>query len=412
MSKVQYGSVLRYIRKLVDPSTDADLLQRFVEMQDESAFETLVRRHGPLVRAVCLRALGNADDADDAFQATFLVLARNAGSVRRRQSVGAWLHEVARRIARKARLSACKRRRYEQQAADLRPGEAVEDMTVRELGQALDEELARLPEIYRAPLLLCCMEGKTRDEAAQELGWSVGSVKGRLERGRELLRSRLARRGLTISASLFSVFLAQNTLSAALPPALAATTAGAAARFAAGLALAGTGPTQAVALAHVCLRGMFLAQLKLPALFLLLALGLAGTGAGTFSYWTSAENLPESSEPRQVVTVPVTGLDDAEVPISVDGPDDALEMEPTAPLLPPPESKVAPAPKPAEVKTDDTCRPAAKTAEKPAADEPAKLRSQHIRASMSVIVTKDRSIGIIVTDKNGERKVIRTIKPR
>src|SRR5262245_48884090 len=150
--------------------TDRHLLQRFAAARDEAAFELLVRRHGALVRGVCRRVLGNADDADDAFQATFLVLATKAASVDWRAGVGPWLYQVAYRLARKARARAARRRLQEGQAPLPRPAAAPDDLTWRELRPLLDEELARLPQRYRAPLVLCYLEGKTRDEAAELLG--------------------------------------------------------------------------------------------------------------------------------------------------------------------------------------------------------------------------------------------------
>jgi len=180
--------------------TDRQLLEAFARCGDESAFTLLVHRHGSLVLGVCRRVLGNAADAEDAFQATFLVLARKADKVAWHESVRNWLYGVAHRIARKARMLQARRAQKEREAGTAEKSSALESAWAEVRG-VLDEELHNLPAKYRAPLLLCCLDGKTREEAAAELGWSVGSVKGRLERGREMLRERLRGRGLTLSGS-------------------------------------------------------------------------------------------------------------------------------------------------------------------------------------------------------------------
>src|ERR1043165_2001572 len=181
-------------------NSDQALIEAFAQRNDESAFSELVRRHGPFVFGVCQRVLGNVADAEDAFQATFLVLARKAPSISWRESIKGWLHSVAVRIAMKARVQSARRRKKEVEAAIHQ--QAVHDPAECWSGvrAILDEELDRLPAKCRAVLLLCYLEGKTRDEAAEKLGWSPGSVKGYLERGRNLLRARLAGRGLPLSA--------------------------------------------------------------------------------------------------------------------------------------------------------------------------------------------------------------------
>jgi RNA polymerase sigma factor (sigma-70 family) len=174
-----------------------------------------------MVRCTCLRVLGNPHDAEDAFQATFLILARRGGSIRE-NSAGPWLHQVAQRAARRLRADIAQRRAQERQAAPPTP-RAADEVTLRELQAALDEEVAALPEQYRAVLVLCCLEGKTRDEAAQELGWSPGSLKGRLERARALLQERLSWRGLSLSLAFLALALSPAAASA-VPPNLAAMT--------------------------------------------------------------------------------------------------------------------------------------------------------------------------------------------
>src|SRR5437764_322999 len=190
-----------------DAPTDAWLLHRFASDRDEAAFATLVERHGPLVLSVCRRVLGTVQDAEDAFQATFLVLARKAGAIREPDLLGNWLYGVASRIARKARAGVSKRQMHEKQVRLLPSLEAPASAEPNDLGPVLDEELSRLPEKYRAALVLCYLEGKTNEEAARLLRWPTGTVKGRLARARDLLRTRLARRGLQASALLLATVL-------------------------------------------------------------------------------------------------------------------------------------------------------------------------------------------------------------
>src|SRR5262249_8005060 len=145
------------------------------------------------------RRLHHEQDAEDAFQATFLTLARKAATIRKQDSVGSWLHGVAVHLALQAKTAAARRQLFEKQTLARSSRDPLAEISLREAQTVLDEEMARLPEKYRAPLVLCYLEGTTRDEAAQQLGWSLGTLKRRLEQGREMLRGRLARRGLTLS---------------------------------------------------------------------------------------------------------------------------------------------------------------------------------------------------------------------
>ena len=196
---------------------DVELLRRFVAGRDESAFAKLVSRHGPLVMAVCRRVLWNEQDAEDAFQATFLVLSRKAGSVRKSVSLTAWLHKTAFRIALRARAGRSHRRESSLEGEPM----IVEDSLARIVAEndraVFDEELNRLPDKYRLPLFLCCVENKSRDEAAQQLGCSVGSLKARLERGRRVLRTRLMRRGVALGAVLGLLMQSPQSLLAGPP---------------------------------------------------------------------------------------------------------------------------------------------------------------------------------------------------
>ncbi|HKA07110.1 MAG TPA: RNA polymerase sigma factor, partial [Gemmataceae bacterium] len=186
----------RFCRTLASPAlaglSDRELLERFAAQRDEAAFAVLLDRHGPLVHGVCRRVLHDDHLADDVFQAVFLVLARKAGSIRRSEMLANWLFGVALRLAKNARQKEARRRRLERGS----PVTVPSDQSIsNDLLTILDEELQRLPADCRAPLLACYHGGRTQDEAARELGWSVRTLRRRLERGRELLRLRMARRG-------------------------------------------------------------------------------------------------------------------------------------------------------------------------------------------------------------------------
>lgn len=214
-----------------DPS-DRELLLRFVNQRQEAAFETLVRRHGPMVQGVCRRVLGDAHEAEDAFQATFLVLVRKSDSIRRPELLANWLYGVAFRIAQKARVNASKRERMPMQSDQLATQEQLLEVEWAEVKTVLDEEINRLPEKFRAPLVLCYFNGKTNIEAARLLGWPEGSISERLAKAREALRRRLNRRGLTLSAALLALLLSQKAASAAVPTVVVEATVTAAVVFA------------------------------------------------------------------------------------------------------------------------------------------------------------------------------------
>jgi RNA polymerase sigma-70 factor (ECF subfamily) len=215
--------VLQHLRGLVGPGptaepTDGRLLERFAHSRDEAAFSDLVQRHGPLVLGVCRRLLGHEQDAEDAFQATFLVLARKAAILGRRGSVAGYLYTVAYRLARRARAMAARRRFHERQVALMSPAADAAPEAWSDLRPVLDEELSRLPEKYRLPLLLCDLEEKTYAQAARELGWPVGSMSKRLVRGRDLLRRRLARRGVTLAGGALAAILGRDATAAVPGP--------------------------------------------------------------------------------------------------------------------------------------------------------------------------------------------------
>jgi RNA polymerase sigma factor (sigma-70 family) len=277
MADAPVGSVLRHLRGLaggasVAAASDRELLERFCARRDEAAFAQLLRRHGPMVLHVGRRVLGPAPDAEDVFQATFLLLARKAGSIRKRQSVGSWLHGVAHHLALQARTREARRQAHERRAASMREATPAAGAAWRELQEVLDQALAEVPEKYRAALVLCCLGGQTQEQAARQLGCPVGTVGSRLARGRALLRARLARRGLALSAAALATALAANGATAALPAGLLKSTLAAGARFAAGDRAAGLVSAEAAALADGGLKTMFASKAK-AVMALMLALG-------------------------------------------------------------------------------------------------------------------------------------------
>jgi RNA polymerase sigma factor (sigma-70 family) len=203
---------------------DDQLLSRFFLEREDAAFGVLVQRYGPLVYGVCRRILPDSNDAEDAFQATFLVLVRKGGTLRDPGRLASWLYGVAYRTARKLKAKAALRTRSERQASEMPTKSDVSEMTYDELQAVLDEEISQLPEKYALPLVLCYLEGKTNAQAAAQLGWPEGSISRRLSRARELLRSRLARRGLALSAALITAVFARPAVAAISHELLASTT--------------------------------------------------------------------------------------------------------------------------------------------------------------------------------------------
>ncbi len=192
---------------LIRAASDGQLLEQFLQADEaaaEAAFAILVERHGPMVMGICRQVLDDPDDAQDAFQATFLVLLRRAGSIRKRESVASWLFGVARRVARRAHGAADVRRFHERQGATLAAQRAGEADGSQECLAALHEEIARLPGRFREPVVLCHLEGLSTAAAADRLGCARGTILSRLARARERLRKQLAERGLTVPAGLFA----------------------------------------------------------------------------------------------------------------------------------------------------------------------------------------------------------------
>jgi RNA polymerase sigma-70 factor (ECF subfamily) len=254
--------VLRFLRGLVGPDeregqSDSQLLARFVTQRDEDAFAGLLSRHGPLVLGLCRQVLRDAHAAEDAFQATFLVLARKASSIRKHEALAAWLHRVALNIARTARRCSEQRQAHERQAALMSCAGSTVEPEPSDWQPLLHEEVDRLPRKYRVPVVLCYFEGKTHEETARQLGWPLGTVKGRLARARDLLRARLQRRGLALSAGGFATGLAGSAAQAHIPAALFDHTLRAAVAFAGGAALpAGTVSAEVLTLAQGGLQSM------------------------------------------------------------------------------------------------------------------------------------------------------------
>lgn len=289
----QLDTVFQHIRQLVRVASGADLtdsllLSRFGASRDEAAFASLLQRHGPLVLNVCRRVLGNADDADDAFQATFLVLARKAGSIRQGESVGSWLYGVAFRIASKAKVNAARRRAHERRVADMPKLDTGNPALWGEMRPLLDEELSRLPEKYRLPIVLRYLQGKSNEEAAWELGCPAGTLTWRLSQALDMLRQRLARRGVTLSSTLLGTLVVENGASAALTTVLSDTTLRAAVLFAAGREVAANGASLfIISLAEGALRAMWINKMTTTAL-ILLVVGMFGIGGGLLAFRSMA----------------------------------------------------------------------------------------------------------------------------
>jgi RNA polymerase sigma factor (sigma-70 family) len=285
MAAAQLGAVLRHIRGLTaDPSRDEQndgaLLRAFLRRNDQGAFEALVRRHGPMVLRVCRRALNNVHDAEDALQATFLLLARRAASIRKRESLASWLHGVAYRMAADARKAAARRHRHESRAKPTPPPDPALSAAWKELQALLDEEIARLPETQRAPFVLCCLENQSCAEAAQRLGLEEGAVAMRLSRARKRLQGRLARRGVTLTTLLAAVAVGANGAPAAVPRSAVGAIVNAAARVGVGQALTGGVVSgKVLALMEGVDQAMFLNKCK-TAILLLVCTAFVGAGLG------------------------------------------------------------------------------------------------------------------------------------
>ncbi len=258
--------------------TDGQLLERYISSRDEAALAALVNRHGLMVWGVCRRVLGDYHDAEDAFQATFLVLVRKATSVRPREMVANWLYGVARQTALKARATVGTRRGRERQVEDMPEPAVAEHAGWDELLPVLDVELSRLPDKYRAVVVLCDLEGKSRKEAARQLGVPEGTVAGWVARARVMLANRLTRRGVTLSGGALAAILSQNVTSAGVPASVVSKTIKVASLLAAGQATTGVISVTVAALTEGVLKAMFLSKLKAVVGVLMAAMCLIGIG--------------------------------------------------------------------------------------------------------------------------------------
>jgi RNA polymerase sigma factor (sigma-70 family) len=298
--------LLRHLRRVVGPGdegrTDAQLLERFARARDEAAFELLLRRHGPMVLGVCRRVLRQEQDAEDAFQATFLTLARKAGSIGKGEALAGWLARVAYRAALRARSAA--QRCPAAGLAEPEPPAAgpAGDRVEQDVRPILDEELQRLPEKYRTPVVLCYLEGVSYEEAARRLGWPAGTVATRLRRARELLRRRLARRGLAVSAGAAVPLLTQAAAPAEVPAALLGV-----ALDVARLGPAGGATARALALSEGVCRTMVTNKLRAAAAALGLTVALLGAGTGVLLRRAPAggEGAPAALPPKDPVLIRV-----------------------------------------------------------------------------------------------------------
>jgi RNA polymerase sigma factor (sigma-70 family) len=309
MANAPLHKVLHYLAGIADaPSlaeaADSELLARFAGQHDQAAFNLLLRRHGPMVLSVCRRVLGQAEDAEDMFQATFLLLARKAASIRKREAIGSWLYGVAYRLAVKARARRLRRQAHEWRAGLRERPEGQGDVKAawQHVQATLDEALWRLPEKYRAALILCYLEGMSHEEAAGQLGCPLATLRSRLTRGREKLRALLTHRGLVLSASGFAALLAANLADAAVMGTLRHSTLQAAAQFAAGKPADQVVSAAVAQLLEGGLRTMFISKLMLG-IFVVVAAGLLMTGAGFTAFQALATPQPQEEQEVGAATV-------------------------------------------------------------------------------------------------------------
>ena len=302
MTNSQLDPVLQHIRKLasvhpIEGRTDLQLLQQFASAGDQAAFAALLQRHGGMVLGVCRQVLHHLHDAEDAFQATFLVLARNANSIRKGSALASWLHGVAYRIAMKAKRDAARRRVKEGQVRSMQSTNPSGDLAWREVQALLHEEIQRLPQAYRSAFVLCFLEGRSRAEVADQLGLKEGTVSSRLARARKQLQERLSARGVALSAALGVCALWDAGGRAAVTDSLAKATIQAASVYVAGKTFAaGILSAKVVHLAEGVTKTLIITKLKL-ATVLTLALGLSASGAAflTGQRAAASKTFPEAA---------------------------------------------------------------------------------------------------------------------
>jgi RNA polymerase sigma factor (sigma-70 family) len=301
MATNQMSEVIRHLRRTVllpDEAglTDGHLLEDYISRRNEAAFAALVRRHGPMVWGVCRRVLGNYHDAEDAFQATFLVLVRKGASIALRGSVGNWLYGVAHQTALKARATTAKRRTRERQVTAMPEPAVVEPDLWSDLEPLLDEELSRLPDKYRAVIVLGDLEGKTRKDAARQLRCPEGTVAGWLARARRTLAKRLTQRGVAVSGGALAAVLSQKVAWAGVPTSVVSAAIKAAGLFAAGALATGPIAVKVAALTEGVMKTMLLTKLKSVMALMLALVAMVGIGAGLLGYRTAAGGQNEGKE--------------------------------------------------------------------------------------------------------------------
>jgi RNA polymerase sigma factor (sigma-70 family) len=300
MATSQIGKLIQHLRRAVRPGeeaghTDGQLLDDFLSRREDAAFAALIKRHGPMVWGVCRRVLSNHHDAEDAFQATFLVLVRKAAAIASREGLAGWLHGVAYRTALKARTAAARRGRRERQVVDMPEPAVVQPQPGEDLRALVDQELNHLPEKYRLPVILCDLEGQSYQEAAGRLGCPEGTLAARLSRARALLEKRLMRRGVLASGGLLAAVLAPDGATAAVPVAVAASTIQAAALLAAGQAVTGSASAAAITLMEGVLKDMVRSKIKTGVVVVLLFAAL-GAGVLTYNSWAAAQDLRKATD--------------------------------------------------------------------------------------------------------------------
>ena len=321
------GRLTRQIRitSFADYS-DRQLVEQALAGETDAAVAVIVHRHGPMVYRVCWRVLQRSHDAEDAFQATFLVLAGKLRSIRKLESLASWLHGIAHHVALRAKVQAQARRRREESAARAGNSTRTDDGNGNDLRAALDAELCRLPEKLRQPLVLCYLEGRTQDEAASQLGWSKSTLRRRLAKARDTLGRRLTARGVSLSASMAAVLVSECIASGAPAPALVASTVEAAAHVVAGETTATVANATVAALTGGLVKAMFVTKLKYVATAILLV-ALLGAGAG----WFAASGLARTSDETGItpqakgdVQVPPEPREDLKTTINPVIPGDAI----------------------------------------------------------------------------------------
>jgi RNA polymerase sigma factor (sigma-70 family) len=300
MASHRTDSIIQHLRRAVLRSgaglSDSQLLESFITDKDAAAFEALVRRHGRMVQGVCLRVLRHRHDAEDAFQATFLVLAHKAVSVCPRDMLGNWLYGVANTTALRAKVAAAKRQAREKQVSDMPEPQAPEPGQWDVLQPLLDQELTRLPDKYRIPIVLCDLEGRPRREVASQLKIPEGTLSSRLTTARRLLAKRLTSRGMAVSGAALAALVTQNALSASVPPTLVAATVKAVTLLATGQAAAVCVSAPVLALKEGVLKAMFINKLKTLTTALVM-LGIVTVGAGLVAQRTrAAQQSPRAAQ--------------------------------------------------------------------------------------------------------------------